>query len=86
MVMSGPAFYNLATLASICFCLCWWFRLFQASRFGHFVGIDNFDWVVSAAALVSVVAFCCFGCHLMIFDVICPCLKPLSLSGLTVIA
>ena len=80
--MTGPAFYNLARrLPSIrCFCLFWWFRLFQPCRFGRFVGIDDFDWVVSVASLVSVVAFCCFGCHLMIFDVICPYLNPLPLS------
>ena len=60
--------------------------MFQPSRFGPFVGIDDFDWVVSAAALVSVVAFCCCGCHLMIFDVICPCFTPLPLSDLRVIA
>ena len=59
--------------------------MFQPSRFGRFVGIDDFGWVVSAAALVSVVTFC-FGCHLMIFDVICPCLKPLPISDLRVTA
>ena len=63
-----------------CFCLFWWVRLFQPSRFGRFVGIGDFGWVVSVASLVSVVAFCCFGCHQMMFDVICPCLKPLPLS------
>ena len=84
MVMSGPVFYNLATLAPSIryFCLFWWFRLFRPSRFGHFVGIGDFGWVVSVASLVSVVAFRCFWCHLMIFDVICPCLKPLPLSKL----
>ena len=63
-----------------CFYLFWWFRLYQPSRFGRFVGIRDFGWVVSLASLVSVVAFCCFGCHPMIFDVISPCLKPLRRS------
>ena len=81
--MNGPAFYNLATLASIysMFLLVLVVSLVSAVSFWSFRWyIDDFDWVVSVASLVSVVAFCCFGCHLMIFDVICPCLKPLPLS------
>ena len=76
MVMNGPAFYNLATLASIYrrFLLVLVVSLVSAVSFWSFRWyIEDFGWVVSVASLVSVVAFCCFGCHLMIFDVICPC-------------
>ena len=84
MVMNGSAFYNLATLASIysMFLLVLVVSLVSAVSFWSFPWyIDDFNWVVSVASLVFVVAFCCFGCHLMIFDVICPCLKPLPLSA-----
>ena len=83
--MSGPVFYNLATLdASVysMFLLVLVVSLVSAVSFWSFRWyIDDFGWVVSLASLVSVVAFVVSDVtRSMIFDVICPCLKRLRRS------
>ena len=87
--MSGPVFYNLATLASI-FLFFVFFACFGGfARFGRLILVVSLELVIWLGRFSgfprSVVAFCYFGhaetCHLMIFDVICPCLKLLPLSN-----